>query len=270
MQKRTVRALRATYAPLLVTCLVACGERVPAADAGVAAEPPVATSPAPPPVAMQMAMATAPDAADSSPCPREVGLIADGENENRTTFLGGRGGYWYTYTDHEGSLVTPEPGDKGGTFVMTAGGAQGTANAARMTGTVGRAQDVFTGMGFNFVDPPGPYDVRKYKGISFWAKAGLTYGTHNVRLKLPDRNTHPMGNVCTECYNDFGAYLELTEEWTQYVIPFAAMKQQSDWGKPRSFALAADAVYGVQFQVDDYGKNFEIWVDEIEFTGCAP
>ena len=166
--------------------------------------------------------------------------------------------------------MTPEPGAKGGTFVMTAGGAQGTAHAARMSGTVGSARIVYAGMGFGFVDPPGPYDVRKYKGISFWAKTGTPDGIRNVRLKLPDRNTDPSGNVCTECYNDFGAYLELTDEWTQYVIPFAAMKQQSDWGKPRPSALATDAVYGVQFQVDDYAKNFDIWVDEIEFTGCAP
>src|SRR6187402_385440 len=130
MQKRTVRALRATYAPLLVTCLVACGERVPAADGGVAAEPPVIAAPAPVPVAMEMAMATEPDAAESSPCPRDVGLIADGESENRTTFLEGRGGYWYAYADDEGTKVTPEPGSKGGTFAMTAGGARGTAHAA--------------------------------------------------------------------------------------------------------------------------------------------
>jgi len=268
MQKRMIRPLRATYGLSLVIYLGACGERVPAADAGVAAEPSVVSSPAPLPVEMEMAMA--PDAVDSSPCPRDVALIADGESENRTSFLEGRGAYWYTFADDVGTQVTPETGAKGGTFVMTAGGAQGTAHAARMSGTVGSARIVYAGMGFGFVDPPGPYDVRKYKGISFWAKVGLTDGAHNVRLKLPDRNTDPSGNVCTECFNDFGAYLELTDEWTQYVIPFAAMKQQSDWGKPRASALATDAVYGVQFQVDDYGKTFDIWVDETEFTGCAP
>jgi len=264
MRNRTILTLRTTCLLPFAICLVACGERVPAADAGAAAEPTVASSP----VAMEMAMAI--DSGDSNPCPRDVALIADGESGNRTSFLEGRGAYWYTYSDAEGTQVIPETGEKGGTFAMTAGGAQGTAHAARMSGTIGSAQTVYAGMGFGFVDPPGPYDVRKYKGISFWGKAGTPGGIRNVRLKLPDRNTHPSGNVCTECYNDFGAYLEFTGEWTQYVIPFAAMKQQSDWGKPRPPALAKDAVYGVQFQVDDYAKNFEIWVDEVAFTGCAP
>jgi endoglucanase len=253
--------------------LVACGERVRASDAAGAAPEP-ALSPAfdslsaPRPVAMEGE--STPNPADETPCPRETGLISDGENgPNRTSFIEGRGGYWYTYADDKGSEVLPLPGEKGGTFTMANGGANGTPHAARMTGTLGTAQIVYAGMGLGLVDPKGEYDARKYKGISFWAKKGSPDSARNVRLKVPDHNTDPLGKVCTECFNDFGAYLEFTDDWKQYTITFASMKQQSDWGKPRPPALATGALYGVQFQVDDYGKKFDIWVDEIAFTGCA-
>ena len=264
---------------LAATLLPACRSSSPPAASSTAlrvasaappAQPPGVSSLAPLPVGVALAMAPEPDTVDSSPCPRDVALIANGENENRTSFLEGRGGYWYTYADDQGTQVIPETAANGGTFVMTPIGAQGTAYAARMSGTLGRAPIVFAGMGFGFVDPLGPYDARKYKGISFWAKTGAPRGIRKVRLNLPDRNTEPSGNVCTECFNDFGAYLELTDQWTRYVVPFASMKQQSGWGNPRPAALATDALYGVRFQVDNVAKRFEIWVDEIEFTGCSP
>ncbi|HEX6765491.1 MAG TPA: hypothetical protein VF103_08445, partial [Polyangiaceae bacterium] len=220
---RIVANPRSIPAFLFGLCFVACGERKPPADAG---------EPAPRPVAIETDSPA--DPADLAPCPPGTGMISDGETgPNRTNPLEGRGGYWYTYTDDKGSEVTPISGDKGGTFTMTAGGANGTAHAARMTGKLGTAQIIYAGMGLGFIDPKGEYDARKYKGISFWAKKGSPDSTRNVRVKLPDHNTDPAGKVCTECYNDFGAYLEFTDEWKQYFVSFAAMKQQADWGKPR-------------------------------------
>jgi endoglucanase len=251
-------------------CLSACGERVPATEPATASEPLLSPASGSTPAPRSVAESS-PNPADANPCPRETALISDGENgPNRTNAIEGRGGYWYTYSDDDGSEVLPLSGEKGGTFTMTNGGANGTAHAARMTGTIGTGQDIFAGMGLSFVDPKGEYDARKYRGISFWAKRGTPDSTRNVRLKLPDRDTDPLGKVCTQCYNDFGAYLELTDDWKKYTITFASMKQESDWGKPRPPALATRELYGIQFQVYDYGKKFDILVDEIEFTGCAP
>jgi hypothetical protein len=254
--------------PLLFSfaALVACGERMPPAGAAVAPAPLLRAQPEPPlPLATE-----SPYPADLAPCSPETGVISNGEiGPNRTNPVEGRGGYWYTYSDKEGSVVSPLSGDQGGTFGMAEGGANGTAHAARMSGTLGTAQIVYAGMGLSFLDPKGEYNARKYRGISFWAKKGSPDSTKNVRLKLPDRNTDPEGHVCSECFNDFGEYLELTDEWKKFTVAFATMKQQSDWGKPRPRAIATDALYGIQFQVDDYAKKFDIWVDEIEFTGCS-
>jgi len=210
--------------------------------------------------------------AKSSPegraCPKEVGTISDGEaNSNQINVIKGRGGYWYTFLDKEGSTVTPQAGALGGTFEMAPGGANGTKYAARMQGKVASAEIVYAGMGLNFLDPKGQYDASAFKGISFWAKKGPG-STAKVRLKVPDKTTEPDGKICTECFNDFGADLTLTDEWQQFTLPFSAMRQLKGWGSPRGSAIDPTTIYGIQFQVNDKGADYDIWVDEIEFTGC--
>ena len=202
-------------------------------------------------------------------CPKETGLIADGEtNSNQIADIQDRGGYWYTFVDDAGSTVVPEAGKNGGTFQMTPGGANGTKYAAHMTGTVGGGNAVYVGMGFNFVDPKGPYDASKYKGIKFWAKKGPG-SVDKVKLKVPDAQTDPDGKICKECYNDFGMDLILKDEWTEYVIPFFAMKQDPTWGSPHPDGIDSSKIYGVQFQFNQAGQPFDMWLDEVEFTGCG-
>ena len=201
-------------------------------------------------------------------CPPNIGMISDGENSpNQTNVIKGRGGYWYTFLDKEGSSVTPMPGAQGGTFAMEAGGANGTKMAAHMTGSVASAEIVYAGMGMNFVDPKGQYDSSAYKGISFWAKKGPG-STGKVRLKVPDKSTDPDGKICTECFNDFGADLTLTDDWQQFTLPFTAMKQIKTWGSPHPDSIDPATLYGIQFQVNDKGQKFDIWIDELQFTGC--
>jgi hypothetical protein len=201
-------------------------------------------------------------------CPKDVGLISDGENNsNQTATIQGRGGYWYTFVDDVGSTVVPEAGKNGGTFEMTPGGANGTKYAARMTGTVAGSNEAYVGMGLNFVDPKGQYDASKYKGISFWAKKGPGSAA-KVRLKVPDVSTDPEGKICKGCYNDFGMEITLNDEWTQYVIPFTSMKQDKTWGTLVD-GITPSKLYGMQFQFKEPGTTFDMWLDEIEFTGCG-
>lgn len=213
--------------------------------------------------------AEAKNAPEGKACPKDVGLIADGENNsNQIADIQNRGGYWYTFVDDAGSTVVPEAGKNGGTFQMTAGGANGTKYAAHMTGTVAGSGSVYVGMGFNFVDPKGQYDASKYKGITFWAKKGPG-SADKVKLKVPDVSTDPDGKICKECFNDFGLDITLTDEWTQYTIPFRAMKQDKTWGSPHADAIDPGKIYGMQFQFNTPGSNFDMWLDEVEFTGCG-
>jgi endoglucanase len=207
--------------------------------------------------------AAAANSPEGTPCPAD-GTIDDSEdNNNQVAMKKGRSGYWYTFMDKAGSTMTPAAG---GTFTMSPGGANGSGYAAHVSGKVGTGQVVYAGVGFNFVDPKGPYDATAYKGISFWAKAGSA-GT-KVRLKVPDGDTDPDGKVCTACFNDFGADLELTTTWTQYTVPFAGMAQLQGWGEPHPAGLAPGKLYGVQWQVSTPGAAYDVWVDDVAFTGC--
>ncbi len=194
------------------------------------------------------------------------GLIDDCEDQNNQVVVHqGRSGYWYTYVDEAGSTVTPTAGAQGGTFVMSEGGVNGSGYAARMNGKVGSGGTVYVGMGMNFVDPKDAYDASKYGGIKFYAKKGA--GSGRIRIKIPDGDTEPDGGKCQECFNDFGADVELTEAWTEYVLPFYLAKQEDGWGDTFNKILP-NSLYGIQWQTNTPGANFDIWVDDIAFVGC--
>jgi endoglucanase len=193
------------------------------------------------------------------------GLIDDFEdNNNQTKTTAGRGGYWYTFADQGGTRVEPEAG---GPFAPSPGGANGSRYAAHVTGQVGTGQVVFGALGVNLTDPKGPYDASKYKGVSFWAKRGPdSYA--RVRFKAPDVSTDPDGGVCSDCYNDFGADIELTEAWQHFISPWRRLKQLPSWGAPRPHAIKPNKLFGLQWQVNRPGASFDIWVDDVEFIGC--
>lgn len=207
------------------------------------------------------------DTPEGAPCPASA-MFDDGEdNNNQVLIQETRGGYWYTYVDDTGSTIDPPAGATGGIFSFAPGGYNGSAYAARMKGHISGASIVFAGMGANFLDPKGPYDASKYGGISFWAKRGAGT-TPKVRFKIPDAATDPDGGLCSACYNDFGIDLKLNEEWTQYIIPFSSLKQERGWGAPHPKGIDPTQLFAAQFQVNDKSKDYDIWVDDLKFTGC--
>ena len=207
---------------------------------------------------------TSPDMASTSAghaCPPDA-VIEDAEDgNNQIVIQDGRSGYVYTYADAASTVDPPAP------FTMTEGGANGSQYALRIHGQIGNADVVYAAMGLNFTDPRGPYDASKYQGISFYAKKGAG-STSKVRFKLPDQNTDPDGGVCGHCSNDFGMNLSLTEEWQQFIVPFDAMKQEKDWGSPRPMSLDSEAIFAMQIAVNEKGRPFDIWLDDVAFTGC--
>ncbi len=227
------------------------------------------TAPAP------IAPAAAPAAATSSTAPVAAPKVAGNclidnaeDNDNKTSMVAGRGGYWFTFADKAGSNITPS-----GNFSMTPGGANGSAYAARMFGKIGNGSPSFVGGGFNFLDPKSIYDASAYTGISFWAKVGPG-SVSKVRFKVSDVETDPAGKICGQngtddgCYNDFGKVFDLTPEWKQYSIAFTDMKQGDGWGIPRPAAILPAKLYGIVWEVNDKGASYDIWVDDIQFTGC--
>ncbi|WP_198154629.1 glycoside hydrolase family 9 protein [Plesiocystis pacifica] len=200
-------------------------------------------------------------------CTRSA-VIEDGENNDHQVVVhANRNGYIYTFRGGD-TEVSPTAGADGGVFTMSLGGANGSQHAARMHGTVGSDDMAFAGLGFNFTDPQVGFDASRYEGISFFARRGAGSGGQ-VRLKVPDSKTFPAAGECTECFNDFGVDLELTEEWQHFVFEFEELAQLPGWGAPRPAMIDAASVYGLQFQVQGPGAAFDIWVDDVAFVGCA-
>lgn len=210
--------------------------------------------------------AAAADPGAITPCPAD-GVIDDGEDNNHQSAPNkGRGGYWFTFLDNAGSTITPTAGRLGGTFAMSPGGASGSSFAAHISGKIGSGEVLYAGAGVNFTDPKGLYDASAYKGISFQAKSGGA--PLKVRLKLPDANTDPDAKVCSECFNDFGADIEVPATWTKFTIPFSQMSQLPGWGTPRPAQLEKAKIFGIQWQVSTPGETYDLWIDDVQFTGC--
>ncbi len=191
-----------------------------------------------------------------------LGKIDDLEDDNAQILVQDeRAGYWSVFADDEGTTIAPD-----GEFVSTEGGAAGSKHAARITGKTADGKNVWAGMGFSFANPKLPYDASKYKGIAFYARRSKT-STPVVKVRIPDTNTDPVGGVCKDCWNDFGAQLVLTEDWKRYVLPFDEISQEPGWGEKQP-ELLADKLLELKFQIGSRNVEYDIWVDQIEFVGC--
>jgi endoglucanase len=198
-------------------------------------------------------------------CPVDYTIDDCEDGTNQVKVQKGRNGYWYTFVDKVGSTISPPFGK---TFIMSKGGPNGSMYTAQFLGKVSSTGDpLYAGMGFSFTNPKGQYDASAYSGLSFYAMVGPNT-VKAVRLKVPDVATDPDGKVCTECFNDFGTDLTLTTEWKQYSIPFSDMAQMEGWGAPHPKGIDKSKLYGMQWQVNSPGADYDIWVDNVAFTGC--
>lgn len=198
-------------------------------------------------------------------CPPEYAIDDCEDGTNQVKVQKGRNGYWYTFIDNAGSTISPPAKT---TFKMSKGGVNGSMYGAQFLGHISATGDpLYSGMGFNFTDPKGQFDASAYTGVSFYARA-TSNSVKAVRLKVPDVNTDPDGKVCTECFNDFGADLTLNDQWKQFVIPFSDMAQMEGWGSPHPKGVDKTKIYAMQWQVNSPGADYDIWVDNIAFTGC--
>jgi len=215
--------------------------------------------------AQGQAAAAATPAGKSCPADYVIDDCEDGTNQVKVQK--GRNGYWYTFVDKVGSTISPPFGK---TFIMSKGGvpAGESLYAAQFLGKISATGDpLYAGMGFSLTNPKGQYDASAYTGVSFYAKVAPNT-VKAVRLKVPDVATDPDGKVCTECFNDFGSDLTLSTEWKQYVIPFSDMSQMEGWGAPHPKGIDKSKIYGMQWQVNSPGADYDIWVDDVQFTGC--
>ncbi|WP_437775114.1 CIA30 family protein [Sorangium sp. So ce1097] len=199
--------------------------------------------------------------------PQSIEMIDDMEdNDNAINAAGGRVGYWYSFNDGtEGATQNPPP-DLEGTgetpFTMTAlEPARGQSTyAARSWGS--GFETWGAGFGFDLSSVEGektPYDASAYTGITLWAK-----GTTSATVLISDPSTDPVGGSCTDECDKWSKSLALTEEWQQFTIPFADLKQ-GGWGTPATTdQIDATKLYSIQFQVGT-DPEFDVYIDDLAF-----
>ncbi|WP_437721117.1 hypothetical protein [Sorangium sp. So ce861] len=191
------------------------------------------------------------------------------DNDNAINAAGGRVGYWYTFNDEtEGATQNPPP-DPTGTgetpFTMSAlDPARGQSMYAARSWGEG-FMDWGIGFGFDLKSEDGektPYDASAYTGITFWAKLGPGSGTA-ASIKVSDPGTDPAGGTCTTC-DAWNWSFPVTEEWQQFTIAFADLKQ-GGWGDPAGTdQIDATKLYSIQFQIND-AASFDIYIDDLAF-----
>ena len=196
-------------------------------------------------------------------CARKA-IIEDAEDgDDQINVQGGRGGYVYTFADDKGSTVSPKDD-----FKPASGGADGSFRSLRISGKMVTGEEAYAGLGLSFKEPEGPYDASRYTGVVFWAKRSAS-SSSALRFMVGDKNTDPLGKICTECDNDFGVSFEVGEEWTRYEVSFADLKQEGGWGAPRPDALDKSTLYGLKWQVQTQGADYDVSIDQIGFV-CGP
>jgi hypothetical protein len=133
-----------------------------------------------------------------------------------------------------------------------------------MKGQLAKKSIVYAAMGLNFLDPKGPYDASAFEGITFFVKhAAGKIG--RLRIKLPDGNTDPDGQICSACFNDYGTDVSVGEQWQRVVIPFRDLKQEPDWGAPRKPHVDSKKVYAIHFEAKVPGGDYDFLIDDIAF-----
>ncbi len=194
--------------------------------------------------------------------PAADGVIDDFEDGNtQVSQVGSRDGYWFSSKDPSGSTIEPSP------LAPADEGAGGSKKSMRVFGKTAGSSDAWGAMlGSNFLGGnKALYDGSKFVGISFKAKVGPK-STKKFRFKVGDVNTHPDGGVCKSCWNHFGKDMTFTNDWQEYKIPFAEMKQEAGWGD-RKPAIDATQLLSINWSVKG-GGDYDLWIDDVQFFEC--
>ena len=180
------------------------------------------------------------------------------------------GGYWYVYAGGTPATIWPGLGDN---LTPSAGGANYTAYANRITGTVGIAGTTYPciGMGAQLSASAGApsyteTDISSCTGMKFWVKGdGKTYF-----VKVPYTTA---AGVSLTGYNDYKFGFAAGAAWAEVDAPFVSFAQASGWGTSAVMSTVLQHAKEFQWQTDFYAATgtttADLWVDEITLYGCS-
>ncbi|HRQ45270.1 MAG TPA: carbohydrate binding domain-containing protein, partial [Candidatus Goldiibacteriota bacterium] len=202
-------------------------------------------------------------------------LFEDGEDNDPENFFGG---FWYTYNDGTGAVVSPTAG---GDYFMGSGGYNSSLYAPRFTGTVGpitAANNDYPSIGMgsqlnaNAGAPPDGTgqvtNISSCDGIRFYAKGdGKSY-----HVKVP--YTAADGTSMTG-YNDYRYDFTAPTTWTLVDVAFTLFAQATGWGTAYPISTVLTNAKEFQWQTSFNATAAEgtttanLWIDNIVVYGCT-
>lgn len=118
-----------------------------------------------------------------------------------------------------------------------------------------------------------PFDISRFSAVTFSAMSSLK---NSVKVMISNRDTDPVGAQCDvdstgqdQCWDSFSWYLELTDTWQKFTVPFDTLKQEG-WGhQAPSGAFDPTTAYMLIFQVNgpsstgQQAMSVDFWIDDI-------
>jgi hypothetical protein len=184
--------------------------------------------------------------------PEGTTLIADCEDGATTS----AGGTWFSFNDANNngySVITPASGSS---FTMTAGGANGSANAAVVSYTLDQGsyqRNPFVGFGFSLNSDNSANDLSGSTGVSFYHK-GDAFTFQTIVTDVTD-------------YDNYKTEVSAHTDWTLVTIPWTSLSQ-AGWGTPVTFNAAHITKF--QFQKSAAtGTTGTISIDEVQIDNLT-
>jgi hypothetical protein len=198
---------------------------------------------------------------------------------------GDTAGYWYASDDRtdSGSMV-PLPGTEFTYTPVTATCSAPFSSAACIKSVrpyLSFNPAPLMGLQFEILAPipdggnatPAAYDVTRYRGIQFWARASDA-GSQSVTVQFADSPNDGAipGSACNvtppyKCFNYYQHTLPLVSTWAPYEVDFDMLSQVLDAGLNTTPMFTQNAALAINFMVDGVTPlTFDLCVAEIYFV----
>jgi hypothetical protein len=110
-----------------------------------------------------------------------------------------------------------------------------------------------------------PFNAAAFDGLAFMAR-----GKGRVRVNLGTPETTPSeqeGRCQKGCWDSHGAFVFLTDEWTEQRLPWSAFAQQG-WGT--TARLDVKELLAINFAIGRGDQPADVWLDDVRFIQRGP
>lgn len=198
-------------------------------------------------------------------CSHEVVIDDMEDGDGEVCNVAGRKGMWTVYGDGTGTL-TPPSGDLVHSAVLPAC----RGRSARALHLQGRGvSDWGAGIAGHLGPRGATFDLSRYHGIRFWARADTQTRLTITATSEPSLD-EMFGGTCRptggrECTDNHSTVRNVGPAWTQYNVRFAELKQNGH-GVVTEFDVRRvnEIHFGIRRSpADDGPADFDLWIDDI-------